>query len=370
MATDKRGGGGPSGGPKGVAGSSPGAAQVSQLVSRLPAAASLSSGPVPLPEVKAPSIEGIEITVPAPPQLGEEDLLRRFHELARALATVRPRPIGEAVAMGDDVQLDILGYSGGRLIPFSIRNNFWMELAPQEMLPGFADALVGSAVGDSLKIDLVLPANYPVEGLRGRPASFVVDLVAAREVRMPDTDSEAFLRQLNRGATLEEVMASIVEELLEEQADVLWLDAQNLVLDAVVARTQVQVSEALVNEEIRRRWAAAEGPVMEEKEFSIEEQQEALDAWLKDPATRADVERRLRISLALRAVAARDKLELTPQKALEVLQGPVEAFGLKPEQLREAMVDPTAVGPLKDMAWHLLAVEHVMRQAKVHFEGA
>ncbi len=345
-------------------------AQVVKLKDRLPVIGSLSEGPVPLPQVTAPSTEGLEVTVPAPPPLTQDDLLRRFHELAREHAQVRDRPIGEAVAMGDDVQLDLLGYSGGQLIPFSIRSNFWMELAPQEMLPGFADAIVGSAVGDSLKVDLVLPGNYPVESLRGLPATFVVDLVAAREVRMPDTDSDEFLRQLGRGDTHEAVMDSIADELLEEQADMLWLEAQNLVLDQLASRIQVDIPQTLIDEEIRRRWAAAEGEAVAEKEFSVEEQQEALGLWLKDPSTRAEVERRLRGSLALKAVAERDRLKLTPEKTLELLEASVVAFGLTPAQLREALVDPSAAGQLRDVAWHLMAVEHVMNKAKVHFEGA
>lgn len=360
VASQKAAGGGPAAG----------TAQVRRLKEQLPVGPSEHSGPVSLPAVQAPSTEGIEVTVPAPPPLAEEDLIRRFHELARSLAEVRPRKLEEEVEMGDDVQLDIIGYSNGQLIPFSIRTDYWMELAPQEMLPGFADAIVGSAVGDSLKIELVLPAEYPVEALRGQPASFLVDLVAAREVKMPDTDSEEFLRQLGRGATHEEVMESIANELVDEQADVLWLDAQNMVLDELASRIQVEIPPALVDEEIRRRWMVAEGPALAEKEFSPEEKQEALDLWRKDPATRAEVERRLRVSLALKAVAERDGLKLEPQRMFEVLESQVAAFGLTPAQLREALVDPQAAGPLKDVAWHLLAVEHVMSKAKVHFEGA
>ena len=345
-------------------------AQVVRLKDRLPVLASFSDGPVALPRVEAPSTEGLEVTVPAPEPLTQDELLRRFHALAREHAEVRDRELGEAVVLGDDVQVDVLGYSRGQLIPFSIRSHFWMELAPQELLPGFADAIAGSAVGDSLKVDLVLPGTYPVESLRGQPATFVVDLIAAREVRMPDTDSDEFLRQLGRGDTHQAVMDSLADELLEEQADLLWLEAQHLVLEQLASRIEVELPRSLIDEEIRRRWAAAEGEAVAEKEFSVEEQQEALGLWMKDPDTRAEVERRLRAGLALKAVAERDRLQLTSQKTLELLEGSVVAFGLTVAELREALVDPTAAAQLKNVAWHLLAVEHVMNQAKVRFEGA
>jgi trigger factor len=371
VAIDDKGGSKQGGGSTAASGgSTAGPAQVVRLKDRLPVLGSMTEGPVSLPPVKAPSTEGLEVTVPAPPNLTQEDLIRAFHDLSREHAEVRDRVLGEPVAMGDDVQLDILGYSNGQLIPFSMRTNFWMELAPQEMLPGFADAIAGSEVGDSLKIDLVLPANYPVESLRGLPASFVVDLIAAREVKVPDTDSDEVLSQFGRGNTMEEVMDSLAEQLLEEQADMLWLEAQNMVLDQLASRIEVEIPQSLVDEEIRRRWAAAEGEAVAEKEFSVEEQREALDLWLKDPGTRAEVERRLRVSLALKAVAERDKLVLTPEKTIALLEEQVSVFGITPGQLREALVDPSAATQLRDVAWHLMAVEHVMNKAKVRFEGA
>ncbi|MHA7627185.1 trigger factor [Corallococcus sp. M7] len=344
-------------------------APVHQLVQRLPVAPGLGHQ-ADLPQVKAPSLENLHIRVPQGEDLTEEDLLERFHELARAKAQVRERAEGEALAMGDDVRLDILGYANGRLIPLSTRMGYWMELAPQVMLPGFAEVIAEASVGDSVEVGLVLPDNYPAEQLRGMPARFLVDVRAAREVRMPDTESDAFLQQLGRGSTHEEVMSSIVEEMENEMADMLWVDARNRVLDEIIARADVSVPKPLVDEEIRRRWHQAEGEILAQKFFSLEEQQEALDGWLHHPGIRDDVERRLKIALVLRAIAQRDKLQLTPQYALELLKESSEPFGITEAQLRESMLDPAASAQMMDVAWHLLAVEHVMTQARVTFEGA
>ena len=344
-------------------------AAVQQLVQRLPVAPGLNHQ-ADLPEVKAPSLENLAIRVPAGEDLTETDLLERFHELARAKAESRPRAEGEALAMGDDVQLDILGYANGRLIPLSTRLGYWMELAPQLMLPGFSEVIAEANVGDSVEVGLTLPDDYPAEQLRGMPARFLVDIRAAREVRMPDTESDEFLQKLGRGATHEEVMSSIVDEMEGEMADLLWVDARNMVLDTLVERSGVTVPKALVDEEIRRRWLQLEGETLAQKFFSLEEQQEALDGWLHHPGIRDDVERRLKVALVLRAIVQRDKLQLTPPVALELLKESSEPFGITEAQLRESMADPAAAAQMNDVAWHLLAMEHVMTQAKVTFEGA
>ena len=328
-------------------------------------------GPVVLPTVKAPSIEGITVTVPKPADLTQDDLIRRFHELKREHGKQRDRAAKEAVQLGDELQIDTLGYCNGKLIPFSARFGLWLELAPQEALPGFAEALAGESVGDSIEINLTLPANYPVEWMRNKPARFLVDLRAAKEVTMPDDEAPAFLKALKRGKNLDEVMDSIREELEDRLADTLTLEGENLVLDALVARAEVAISPKLVDEEIRRRWVVLESKALIAKGFDAAEQREAMQGWLDDPMTRADAERRLKIALVLRAVAEAEKLELTPAKLEEMAKAAGEGFGLTAAQVKEGLREsPDLTEQMFQTGWHLLAVEHVMSKAKVKFEGA
>lgn len=331
----------------------------------------LAITPVELPRATAPSLEGLEVRVPAPDDLTQDDLVRRFHELKRTHGKTRERAEGEQVAMGDDVRVDTLGYCEGKLIPFSARFGLWLELAPQAALPGFAEAISAGKVGDSLEIELTLPADYPVEALRSRAARFIVDLRAAREVTEPDDESPAFLAALKMGKTLDEVMDAIRDELEDELADQLTLSGQDLVLDTLVERAKVEVPQSLIDEEVRRRWGQLEGKALAERGFDAEEQTEALQAWLTDPLTRADVERRLKISLVLKAITERDKLQLTPEKLEYFAITSAEAYGLSAAEVKKGLRESKELtAQMAQTAWHLLAVEHVMTLAKVRFEGA
>lgn len=341
--------------------------RVSRLLNNLPLTQGLATGPVALPSVAAPSTEGLEVHV-ASHDLTEDELLVRFQELVRAKGTRRDRPAGERVCEGDEVQLDLLGYCDGKLIPFSARVGLWTTLEPMALLPGLGEAIAQNArVGDSLQLDLTLPADYPVAALRGKKARFIVDVRAAHEVKLPQEEGKALFKALGRGKDLDEVMDSIREELEEEAADELWLEAQDRVLDELVARAQVKVPQELVDEEIRRRWGQLEGKVLAEKGFDSDEQKEALDGWLADRVTRADCERRLAVGLVLRAIAEKDKLALTPEKLDEILEQSASAFGWSAEEAKAAGRADPAVQPL---AWHLLAVGHVMEKAKIVFGDA
>jgi trigger factor len=336
-----------------------------------PIAGVLSAEPVSLPAVKAPSLEGLAVRVPEAEDFTEEDLITRFHEKKRAMATVRERAEGERVELGDDVRLDTLGYAEGRLIPFSARFGVWMELAPITALPGFAEAVAEGTVGGSVQALLELPDDYPVESLRGKPVRFLVDIRAAREVKMPDETQPGFLKKLGLGDSFDEVMEHLREELENELADELWVRARDLVLDEVARRAGVEVPRKLVDEEIRRRWAAAEGFAMVERNFDVDEQREALEAWMTDPSTREEAERRLRIGLALKAVAEHDKLTLTPEKLEELLVENSEPFGLTAADVKAALREsPETTRQLHDLGWYLRVVEYVMSKAQVTFEGA
>jgi trigger factor len=320
--------------------------------------------------VKVPSLDDLHVTVPAPEDITEQEALERFHELALEHAQKRERAPGEPVRMGDLVVLDTLGYAEGRLIPFSARSEVEMELAAQAQLPGFSEALVGTPVGESREVEVTLPEDYPVEHLRGAKATFLVDVVAAEEVTLPVAESKEFLQALGRGQTVDEVMESVADELEEERAEELWLEAQEFVLDELVVRTgELSLPPELVDEEIQRRWEERELPLLQEKDFDPEELKEALDGWLGDVSTRLDAERSLRIGLALRAIVVRDQLQLTPEKLEELVEEAVEPLGLSPEEARQALADPQTAGPIRDSAMHLLAVDYVMEHARIQFEG-
>ena len=257
---------------------------------------------VQMPPVTAPSLEDLSVTVPAPPRITAEQIQDRFQELARAHATERMRPRTEKIAWGDEVLLSIVGYSNGRLIPFSIRSDLWMPLAPAPLMPGLYEGLVDHQPGETVLVDVVLSPDYPIESLRGQPARFAVQLQGAREVVYPDPANPEFLKALGRGNTLDEATRSVLKELEAEAAQVLRLQGQYLVLDEVAARTQVEIPEPLVDEEVRRRWGSSEGRAVTELKLSDKQQEESLRTWLEDEGTRAQARQRLRIGLALGAV--------------------------------------------------------------------
>ncbi|WP_224245730.1 trigger factor [Hyalangium gracile] len=331
----------------------------------------LSSESVELPKVKPPSLEGLEVTVPRAPDITEQALLERFHELRREHATRRQRAVGEPVAEGDLVVVDVLAFAFGKLIPFSIRSDFRTELAPIPALPGFLEGLVGHKVGEQVRVPVKLPASYPAEWLRGVEAQFVVDLKQAWQLTLPEEESPEFLARLGRGKTLEEVMGSIASELEEELIDSLWIEAEQRVLDEVAERTQVELPASLIDEEIRRLWGRTEGRILALRGLPTADQEALLQSWLSDPGQRLEAERRLRVSLGLGALIESQGLKLEEAQIHGLLERVAPQLGMKREEVLQALKTDRAVArTVAETALHLHAVEYVMERARIHFEGA
>jgi trigger factor len=327
--------------------------------------------PQELPQVEAPSLEGLSITVSTPEGFTAEQVQQRFLELARPHATERYRSPKERIAWRDEVLLTIAGYSHGRLIPFSVRKDVWLLLEPEPLLPGLYEALVGRSPNEGVVVDVTLPAEYPVPALRGTPARFLVHIQAAREVKYPDLESPEFLQIFGRGATLTEATRIVVQQMVSEHAQLLAFQARQWVLDEVAARTQARIPSELIDQEIRQRWSVSEGRTVRELNLTEKEQQESLHAWLQDEATRGEVERRLRLGLGLAAICQRDGLTLTPERVEKLLQEEAAAAGLTLEQVLEALrAEPQHLARIDQMAWHLMAVDHVMSRAQIHFKQA
>ena len=156
--------------------------------------------------------------------------------------------------------LNLAGYCEGKLIPFSVKTNVWLPLEPEPLLPGLYEAIVGQVPSEGLVVDITLPDDYPVEPLRGAPARFLVHIQAAREVTYPDLESPEFLQAFGRGTTIEEATQSVIEQMKQEHTQLLLLAGPPAgARRGGPAHLGGDSPDALVDEEIRRRWGATEG---------------------------------------------------------------------------------------------------------------
>jgi trigger factor len=319
-----------------------------------------------LPSVQAPSLEGLTVEAPERAPITGEDIQERFEALCRAHAPRRDRQVGEEVALGDDVLLDVLGYAHGRLIPFSVRLDWWTELAPEPLLPGFFEALAGAKVGVSAAVAIELPQTYAVESLRGATAEFIVEVKAAQELGPVDLESPEFLASLGLGSTLEEALEQVAEALAIEREVAARRELEERVLEVLLERTPLELDPSLIDEEIRQRWLQAEYPALVAKDFDAEELQEAWEGWRTDASTRIDAEWRLRVALVLQAIVLRDGVQPQRDEVEALFDEVAESSQVPVEELVKRLESPDS--PMSERFANLVmqaaALRHVLSKVK------
>jgi trigger factor len=281
------------------------------------------------------------------------DLLIRLAEPRRQHGARRMRAKGDRVELGDDVQVRMLGYAGGRPVPGSLRYDEWIELAPEEALPGFAEKLVGTPVGSVVEIPTTL---------KGRPVKYLVDVRGACAVMPLADDSPALLAALG-AKSLDEVMASLAEDLEEERVQAAAREVRERAIDELAVRVKVQVPADLLREEIRRRWMDREGRKLAWLSLDAAKMQGALDAWLEDEGIVREVDRSIRAYLALSAIAREERVQPDFGRWMDDL---VALTKESRESIRTALArDKALAARLAETATQAAALDLVMKHATI-----
>lgn len=324
-----------------------------------------------LPDIVPPSLDDIHVKVPLPQPFSEEELMERFYQLCFDQAPAVARQVGEPVEEHDRIWVDVIGFANGKILPFSIRSQMEMLIGVDTFLQGFNAQLVGNKVGDNVIVQVQLPDDYPAINLRGANAAFTIDILHAEVLSLPDPNNDDELKVLGYGDNLEAILTRLVDEIHAERTQELLDQGDRMALELVTHRTFVPVPDELIDEEIRRRWLEREGPFLSRREFPVAEQQEALEGWLNEPGLRAETQKNLQISLALRAIAQRDGLEIDPKEIDAFVDDLAESLDVSAYELKASLKsDDASRDRIVSQYIHLKAVNHVLSHATIQFEGA
>lgn len=359
--------------PKGVAGGGS-ASTMSQMMRNMVETTPVGGAQLDLsalPEIPMPNLEGVVVVVPSPGDVTEQDVLERFNQLCYELSDRKVRKAGDKVNMGDEVLLDLLGYLGGRVIPFSSQANIRFVLEPDSFRPGFGNSLAGATVGDTIPVSTQFTYDDLVKGETQATAVFVVGIKGAAEIQFPESfDSPDFLPRLQRGNTLDEVMDSISEEISEFRSSSMVIQAMDLVMETLASQNKMPLPPSLVEEEIRVWWGRSEGAFLAAKGISRQDMDSALQGWLQDKEVRKNAELRLRTAMVVQAYLRENAEELTAEEIEAFVDEFAAVNGIDAVAWKASMAENEAEKTaLVERYLYMSAVSDMMDQVNIVFEG-
>jgi trigger factor len=326
-----------------------------------------------LPTAQLGEYKGLEVGRGEPTadeQLVDQEVERLRERLAKLHTVERP------AESGDFVVIDYVGSlvrESGEQEPFEggEGRDQLVELGSDSLIPGFEDALVGAAEGDTRTVALDFPADYGHEQLAGRPASFAVTLKEVKRKDLPELNEDF---AIDAGFdTVEDLRQDIRTRLLEVDEQRVQSEFRDAALDAAVAQASVQVPPALIESRAQEMWermlhSLSHRGITRETYLQIDgrPEQEILAELAPD------AERALRREALLTAVVAAEGIDPSEPAVLEALTPTAEREGVAPEELLARLRDSGRLEELREdlaarQAIDLIASEAVaipLKQAK------
>ena len=108
--------------------------------------------------------------------------------------------------MGDVAVVNYTGTCDGKPITeiaptakgLTEQKNFWVDIAPNAFIAGFAEQLIGAKAGDKRTVNVDFPADFVTKELQGKKGVYEVEIVEVKEKVSPPVDDE-LAKKLRRG---------------------------------------------------------------------------------------------------------------------------------------------------------------------------
>jgi trigger factor len=295
-----------------------------------------------LPEVPEANLSGLKIErLRVEPS--EEAIDAAVARLADGQKSFDPAPAKHKAEKGDLVLMDFEGKVDGEPFEGGKGEGMSVELGSGRLIPGFEDQLVGVKANDQLVVSVTFPADYNVDYLKGRPATFdvVVNEVQTAKAMKPDDDFAKAMGLEGIGQLRDLLKAQIEQEL----NGLTRTHMKRQLLDQLAAAHDFPVPESMVDAEFDQIWQQLEHEATQEADPAA-----ARDEMERERADyRAIAERRVRLGLLLSEIGQKNGVQISAQEMNQLIMQAAQQY--KPEDRKKfaeyIQAEPMAAAQLR-----------------------
>lgn len=313
-----------------------------------------------LPDVPAPSIEGLKLErLVIPTDEGAIDA--QLAQIAGQQKAWSDADEGYAAQQGDQVTMDFVGKVDGIAFEGGTGEAMAIEIGSGRLIPGFEDQLVGVKAGDEKQIEVNFPADYGVDTLAGKPATFDLKITKVQTAGETKID-EDFAKNLGL-ESLEQLRGILKGQLENETGGLTRTHMKRKLLDQLAAGHDFPVPPSMVEAEFQQIWAQLE------HEAGHEEDPEAAKAELEKDRDdyRAIAERRVRLGLLLSEIGQANGVEVTQAEMNRLIAQAAQQYRPEDQQrfFQYIQQEPMAAAQLRAPLYEDKVVDFLFEKAEI-----
>ena len=278
--------------------------------------------------------------------------------LRKQRRTFAQRPQDAAAQDGDRVTVDFEGKIDGEPFQGGKAEAFQFLVGEGQMLKEFEDAVRGMKSGESKTFPLAFPADYHGKDVAGKTADFLVTVTKIEAAHLPEVN-EALAKSLGiADETVEGLRADIKKNLEREVKFRLLARNKNAVMDALVAKAELDLPNAAVQAEVDRM---IEGARADLKQRGIKD---ADKAPIPADVFRPQAERRVRLGLVVAELVRTNELHAKPEQVKALVEELSASYEKPADVVRWYYSDTRRLAEVEAIVIENNVTEFVLSKAK------
>jgi trigger factor len=310
------------------------------------------------PDVKIGELETAEVER-VTTEVTDAAIDKTLDILRKQRRTFAQRPQDAAAQDGDRVTVDFEGKIEGETFQGGKAEDFQFLVGEGQMLKEFEDAVRGMKSGESRTFPLAFPADYHGKDVAGKEADFMVTVKKIEAAHLPEVN-EALAKSLGiADATVEGLRADIRKNLEREVKFRLLSRNKQAVMDALVAKAELDLPKSSVQAELDRM---IEGARADLKQRGIKD---ADKAPIPEEMFRPQAERRVRLGLVVAELVRSNDLHAKPEQVKSHVEELAASYEKPEDVMRWYFSDNRRLAEVEAIVIENNVTEFVLGKAKV-----
>jgi trigger factor len=240
------------------------------------------------------------------------------------------------------------------------QKNFWVEVAPNTFIAGFADQLIGAKAGERRTVNVDFPADFVTKELAGKKGVFEVEVVEVKEKIAPPVD-DALAK--NYGAeNLEKLRAGVRVDLENELKYSQTKAVRGQLIGALLAQSNFDLPESSVANETKN---VVYNIVQENTKRGVGREliEKEKDQIYNAAATTA--KERVKLAFLVQRIAEQEKIAVSQEEVLQRIQSLAVAYQIPPDKFIKDLQKRNGINELYDQIAHEKVFHFLETNAKI-----
>lgn len=309
------------------------------------------------PNFKLKNYKGIKVDKKKV-NVSDEDIDRMISNLRDVNATyvnVEDRPS----AMGDYIVSDLDCSVDGKSV-HKTRENLWLFLDKDALVPGLTEKMAGMKKGEERDIEAPFPEKYPDKNVAGKMAKYHVKAKEIKKRQLPELNDE-FAKIFGK-ANMAELKAEISKELAARAASDAEIDVENQVLNKLIDANAFAVPSSFAARQLDFMVEDAKHHLMSKgfKKEDLDKKNDELKGKFKDESVR-----KVRLLFILDDIANQEKIAVSEEDLNDAYKAISAQSGKSENEIRAHYEKEDIVDNLKDKIREGKVVQFLIKNAEI-----